>query len=293
MPTGPSASRRAIRMRRALAVAAVAAAGLVVAAPSPAAAAPGDDPVATGNRLADRVTLAGVNRHLIAFQRIAERNDGTRAAGTPGYDASLEYVAGKLRDAGFEVTTPEFDYILETITTETATVGGAEIEAQRLQYSANSAPGGSTGPLAIVPVDDTTGCEPADYAGATYTGTIAVIRRGGCTFAQKQATAAGAGAIGAIIVNNVPGPLNGTLGDPEAGVIPTVGVTPEVGATLTAGTSATLNLQATVSEEVSRNVIAQTRSGRKDNVVMVGAHLDSVDEGPGINGNGSGSAAVL
>jgi aminopeptidase S len=43
----------------------------------------------------------------------------------------------------------------------------------------------------------------------------------------------------------------------------------------------------------SRNVIAQTRTGDADQVVMVGAHLDSVQAGPGINDNGTGVAALL
>ena len=42
-----------------------------------------------------------------------------------------------------------------------------------------------------------------------------------------------------------------------------------------------------------RNVVAQTRSGGTEQVVLVGAHLDSVPEGPGINDNGSGVAALL
>jgi Zn-dependent M28 family amino/carboxypeptidase len=41
------------------------------------------------------------------------------------------------------------------------------------------------------------------------------------------------------------------------------------------------------------NVIAETRGGDPDNVIVVGAHLDSVGVGPGINDNGSGSAAIL
>lgn len=42
-----------------------------------------------------------------------------------------------------------------------------------------------------------------------------------------------------------------------------------------------------------RNVVAQTRTGDPAHVVLVGAHLDSVPEGPGINDNGSGVAALL
>ena len=41
------------------------------------------------------------------------------------------------------------------------------------------------------------------------------------------------------------------------------------------------------------NVIAELPGKNEDNVVMAGAHLDSVIEGPGINDNGSGSAALL
>jgi Zn-dependent M28 family amino/carboxypeptidase len=41
------------------------------------------------------------------------------------------------------------------------------------------------------------------------------------------------------------------------------------------------------------NVIAKTAAGRGDRVVMAGGHLDSVPAGPGINDNGSGTAALL
>jgi Zn-dependent M28 family amino/carboxypeptidase len=40
-------------------------------------------------------------------------------------------------------------------------------------------------------------------------------------------------------------------------------------------------------------VLAETPRGDPNNVIMVGAHLDSVDAGPGIQDNGSGSSAVL
>jgi Zn-dependent M28 family amino/carboxypeptidase len=40
-------------------------------------------------------------------------------------------------------------------------------------------------------------------------------------------------------------------------------------------------------------VIAETRGGDPNKVVVVGAHLDSVGPGPGINDNGSGSATLV
>ena len=53
-----------------------------------------------------------------------------------------------------------------------------------------------------------------------------------------------------------------------------------------------LAVDAGVTTIESFNILADT-AGRADRTVVVGAHLDSVAEGPGINDNGSGSAAIL
>ena len=49
----------------------------------------------------------------------------------------------------------------------------------------------------------------------------------------------------------------------------------------------------TAEQRTAWNVHRRDRSGNDDNVVMAGAHLDSVQDGPGINDNGTGSAALL
>ena len=61
------------------------------------------EPAACANRvnnthakLLECVTLEGVREHQAAFQAIADANGGTRAAGTSGYNASVDYVAGLL-----------------------------------------------------------------------------------------------------------------------------------------------------------------------------------------------------
>ena len=56
------------------------------------------------------MTVNGILQHERAFQRIANDNGGTRASGTPGYDASAEYVADRLRQAGYKVTVQEFTF---------------------------------------------------------------------------------------------------------------------------------------------------------------------------------------
>ena len=55
-------------------------------------------------KLLECVTLDGVREHQAAFQSIADANGGTRAAGTPGYEASLQYVVDRLAVAGYQMT---------------------------------------------------------------------------------------------------------------------------------------------------------------------------------------------
>src|SRR5262249_14684075 len=55
-----------------------------------------------------KVTADAMMKHLSKLQDIANANNGTRAVGTPGYDATVDYVANTLRNSGFDVQTPEF-----------------------------------------------------------------------------------------------------------------------------------------------------------------------------------------
>ncbi|MEV4562157.1 M20/M25/M40 family metallo-hydrolase [Nonomuraea sp. NPDC049419] len=143
----------------------------------------------------------------------------------------------------------------------------------------------------------TSGCEEADFAGFVA-GNIALIQRGTCPFAQKVRNAGFAGASAVIVFNEgQPGRTDSTpldLGEWRAG-IPMLYTDFAVGAELAAnpGTTARVKVDATLVLGKNDNVIAESRFGDPRNVVMVGAHLDSVPEGPGINDNGSGTAAVL
>ncbi len=243
-------------------------------------------------RLVGDVTGEGAYRHLAELQRIADGTGGNRALDTPGYDASVEYVADALRTAGYDVQTPVFTVRLFSVQDEQLTVDGAAIPVSALGFSPATPPGGVTGPLAVVARE---GCEPADVAGVAA-GAVALVRRGTCPFAQKVTIAANAGAAGVLVVNNEDGPLDrATLGEDATDVVPAGGLSRADGDTLAerAGVPVTLTLATTVEELMSRNVVAQTRTGNPDEVVMAGGHLDSVPEGPGINDNGSGVAALL
>ncbi len=280
-------------LRRGLALAAITAAlgGLLVASLPVGVATRPTTPL---DPLVEKVTGAAVTTHLQAFQRFADASGGSRTAGTAGYDASLGYVAEKLRTAGYDVSTPEVTFGRFSVQAARLTAAGAEVPVAALIYSPSTPPGGVTAPLAVIAQDATSGCEATDFAGV-QPGAIVLIRRGTCPFAAKAKLAADAGAAAALVAANNDEPLRGTLGEPDAGRIPTGGLTKQDGDRLAAmsGAATTLLLATKTDTTRTRNLIAQTRTGDPDNVVMAGAHLDSVPEGPGINDNGSGSAALL
>ena len=86
---------------------------LAATACSPVAAAPPPTaPQSYGplvQQLAGQVSDARALKHLQALQKIADEHGGNRAGGSPGYDASVEYVVDVLADAGFKASTPTFD----------------------------------------------------------------------------------------------------------------------------------------------------------------------------------------
>ncbi|MGD8149415.1 M28 family peptidase [Ornithinimicrobium sp. Y1694] len=248
-------------------------------------------------KLVEAIDADSLWSHMEAFYDIAMANDGHRAAATPGYDASVDYVVDKLEGAGYDVELQEFEiFYTETLHQELRQVSPTErdLEHTVLTYSPS---GAATAELAA-PSGDALGCTAAAYGGEDLTGKIAIVSRGVCPFADKSLAAAEVGAEAVIIYNNAAGALNGTLGSPNDGYVATVGITRDLGQDLVAQLAdgpvvVDLDLEQLAEWRTTVNVLAETRTGRDDNVVMVGAHLDGVPQGPGMNDNASGSAAVL
>ncbi len=291
--------------RRAQLVAVGTALALAAAALGTTGAATPPDPNRLATKLVKDVKVDNVNRHLVALQRIGELNGGNRAASTPGHQASATYVADRLRAAGYVVQTQEFTFDYEETLAQSASVvtpTPRPLAPRVMSGSANTPADGLTAPLVALPggaADTTPGCEPEDFTGATFTGAVALISRGSCPFATKVANAAAAGAVAVLVFNNVVDPneaLSGTLGGPAA--VAAAGLTRAEGEALVAdlalgAVTVTLDLRVLRESRTTYNVITETPGGRADNVVMSGAHLDSVVPGPGINDNGTGSAAQL
>ena len=95
--------------------------------------------------LRGRVSTDAMMAHLTKLQDIANANGNTRAAGTPGYDASVDYVAGKLRDKGFDVQTMQFDAHVFHAEPGSVTVADKKFDARALEYSPATPPIGVNG----------------------------------------------------------------------------------------------------------------------------------------------------
>ena len=290
--------------RRVRAVSAVAAVAIVTAALGGCGGKPAKEaapPVSNGaavqfaTDLGKKVTVDAMMAHLATLQEIADANGGTRAIGTPGFDASVDYVANALRGKGFDVQTPEFEVRKPFADKPDLTVAGAAVTAQPLEFTVGTPAGGVSGPMVAARVEESPGCTASDYDGLPVQGAVVLVDRGSCPFSVKQSVAAERGAVALVVANNEDGDeMGGTLGEQTKVTIPVVSVTKATGERLRAAPGDTvLKLNAGVRTERTRNVIAQTKTGSTANVVMVGAHLDSVPEGPGINDNGSGVAAIL
>jgi len=295
---------------RARASAASAAVALIATlAAAPANAAPNNNTV---RKLTQAVTPDGVLDHLEGLQAVADANGGDRAAGRPGYAASVEYIVDQLEANGYDATVQpfQFDYFEENSELRRVSPNPRtfvnETDFLRNAFDSGTPEGTATGPLVPVGIvypppaainSNTSGCEAADFAGFPVGG-IALMQRGSCGFAVKALNAQAAGAAGAVIMNEgQPGRtgLLNMIGDATGLTIPAVFTTSAAGADLlsTPGATVTVKVDFTADERTAWNVLAETPGGDPHNVVMAGAHLDSVQDGAGINDNGSGSAAVL
>jgi Zn-dependent M28 family amino/carboxypeptidase len=284
------------RMFAALAVTAAGALAASTLAATPAVAESANPN--TAKKMAKAVSVEAVWDHLEAFQAIADEH-GDRAAGRPGYEATAAYVESQLQAAGYETERQYFTFVYQEVLAESLTEispTAREFDNHIMSYSGDTPEGGAEAEL-VAPAT-ATGCDASEWGDVDADGKIALVSRGVCPFADKSLAAAEAGALGAIVYNNVDGELHGTLGGPNPDFLPTTGITKADGQTLLdemadGAVLVNLDLRTFSEDRETFNVFAETPKGRDDNVVLLGGHLDSVQDAAGISDNGTGSAAVL
>jgi Peptidase family M28/PA domain len=304
-------------MRRIFALAGLA---LLCAAPTAAATGGSND----SRKLREAVTPKGILVHEAALQAIGTLSNGNRLAGTQGYDASALYVGVRAAAAGLKVSSHPFEYDLDLLADYKRPILRITSGAPRRDFNpgiAGAQSGGDFGsmygtqsvnitapvwaadinlPAPAAPNGNTSGCEPEDYTGMPA-GAIALVQRGTCSFAQKFTVAEASGAGGALLFNEgQPGRTVPLWFDITGLQVPWAAISVDTATALAngvnhglTGVNARFMMDWRPGTYPTKNVIAETKSGDPNKVIVIGAHLDSVGTGPGINDNGSGSAMNL
>jgi Zn-dependent M28 family amino/carboxypeptidase len=276
-------------------------------------------------RFVENVSIPNILQHSVALESIGKLNDDTREVFSPGYQESLDYVVQTLRDAGYNPKITPFNYpfwaeskppVLNLVspapgkTYKPGTAADTDTPNSDFITMANSptveltnAPVFPVGGIVDPPTGGSaSGCAAADYAGVS--GKVALVQRGTCPFIDKWSLAQAAGATGVIIYNegNTPARQNPTFVDNQpdppatiAAVISSYTLGNELLQAYKAGKNPKVDFKVYggFTDRFLNQVIAETKGGDPDHVVVVGAHLDSVPFGPGINDDGSGTATLL
>jgi hypothetical protein len=284
----------------------------------------------TTDTLLPCIQKADLWQYMQKFQAIADANpspaDGhpSRNSGEPGYKASADYVAQVMRDAGYDVTIQTYKFTYYAYKSK-PTLSEVSPKAHDYALSAEWNPGQSTGtaPNAslqpaggiIIPATSTpsssSGCTASDFNGFVP-GRMALIQRGTCNFGVKVQNAQAAGASGVIIFNEgnpgrtsvFAGSLSDAAGNPIIPTIPVAFTSYAIGVDLytqyqqaiqanTTLPTMSFTIDAVVKPNTDDyNVIADSKGGDSNHVVVVDAHLDAI-YGAGMLDNGSGSATIL
>jgi len=276
----------------------------------PAASAVPEIPFA--DELRDALDLDAIKADLERLEAVTDQGGGTRPAGTQSYRAAADFVAGELRSLGYDVRLQDVDLPVFSQTgpsrIEIEGAGqqafedihdfkamlfspSAELRASlfALGYDPTAAPGDAGG----------LGCNPEDWRNVPA-GVVVLLQPGNCRRHDAVIQAQVAGAVGVITAYPAwsrDAVLRPTLIDPADIRIPVLGATGAVGNALNdaaaAGATVHISVRTSTVDGSGVNVIGETPWGDPRHMVMLGGHLDSVIDGPGMNDNGSGTMTVL
>eukprot|EP00054_Salpingoeca_dolichothecata_P016961 m.100624 g.100624 ORF g.100624 m.100624 type:complete len:541 (-) comp22241_c0_seq2:47-1669(-) len=309
----PSQGQRSNRYALFIALFLLIAAGVVIAVLFTVALK--DDKKSKGSEaLASAMTARNIMSHLYELEEISknftsESNTVGCRSSITGYNASAEYILARLAETDFNVTTVPFQIASFsnigpnslTLLEGTGTVEKRYQETTDFLIMQYSGAGNVTAELDYM---TSVGCVESDWDGLS--GKIVIVPRGNCSFYEKAVQGYAAGAVGIIFANIDDGPLNSRAnGEGPYDMIPlpmmtvtnsfSLDLMTDVDLVRAANGTLAANMQVITSIDYTNtyNIICDTPYGRDDQVIVVGSHLDSVEAGPGINDNGSGSAVNL
>ncbi len=230
-------------------------------------------------------------RRALEHARALAVTIGARVAGTENTTRAGEYIAQQFASYGYPIERQAFAFEdwedrgtrVQIVAPETRA-----LDARPIRLS----PAGSVEAelVAVGGVGD-----GSDFAKVNVAGKIALVERGALQFSEKARNAERAGAVATMIYNNAPERFAGTLRDKTAN--PVLGINGRDGQMLLellsqGAVKLKIESDTLVAQKTARNIIA-TKRGASDDVIVLGAHFDSVELGAGANDNGSGVAVLL
>ncbi|KAK1569695.1 peptidase family M28 [Colletotrichum navitas] len=262
-------------------------------------------PKIDSERLQADLTTENLMANLKALNEIAFANGGNRAFGLPGYAASVNYVWDRVSNiSGTKAWKQDFPATFGQVISIDFNIDGESIYVFGLTYSPSTSEEGITSEVVLGP-EGAAGCDAVNYKGLNVQDKIVLVQRYRCptggTLAGRVRPAAAAGAAAVIVYHDAT--TNATAGSLSApdpvGFVPAGFINLADGLRikerLDAGETVVAHFQQTqiVEERITQNVLVETEEGDPHNVIMLGAHLDSVQAGPGINDDGSGTSLLI
>ncbi|AMD19317.1 HBR416Wp [Eremothecium sinecaudum] len=264
-------------------------------------------PLISSHKLQSMINVEELNETAQLLYKLAEESvplygHPTRVVGSPGHWATLDYIQKEFDelDEYYDVSVQYFSSLISQINSYNLTYTNGDEVPSAVPFSFSPPVKTFRGKLLQIP---NYGCEEKDYADLDVSAEqIALIERGACSFLTKSDLAGRFGFKAVIMYDNNPAVregLKGSLGRPTEDTLPVIGVSHEVGCLLIQAIEkygdypVFFGMNSIIRDIVTKNVIADTKSGDPDNIVALGAHSDSVADGPGINDDGSGTISLL
>lgn len=237
-------------------------------------------------KLAERLSDEGIK-----FLTTLLNEHSDRDSGTDGELAAANFLRNEFAELGYDAELQDLTAVRFSREFPLLTVRNPSEREIRAAPMSNSGVGDVHGPLLFVQR-----AFEEDIPESGLTDFVALIERGRITFQDKVARVAEAGAIGAVIFNNVPGGFGGVLAETSA--IPVVSITQEDGLelleTMESGDEIIADLLIQNDSQPSQNVIAERLGTSPDGgVVILGAHYDTLADAGSANDNSTGVTSVV
>jgi len=263
----------------------------------------------TPAKVAECIARDSLWRHLSHFQTIADNNPGrgghpNRNTGTPGYKASVDYVAGLMHRAGYQVSIQSY------VWRHSAVVGVPTFSAAGLHYRLGTdwsvAPRSGSGRVTALVQPAGNGCEKRDFS-SFVRGHIALLARDFCPMDTQVANATARGASAIVFYDSSTPAAEPVLPRRQAveysmespARVPVLLLHSNAGGAALSQAYmqgppavADIDVQTRPKSDNDYNVIADSPFGDPHHIVVVDAHLDSIC-GAGMLDNASGSTSIL